>query len=116
LENQFQLSCLALPKIWLGYSPGHQRLGDTIPTTWSTDSRTGAGDVSAVPQSRPKNRGADTKVQIAATETLREISAVTRKKIALIFCSQWRISCRLRNASAEIYRVLFGDIVPVTFL
>ena len=27
-----------------------------------------------------ENRGADTKVQIAATETLRTISAVTRKK------------------------------------
>jgi len=77
----FRIYVWPFRKIWLGYSLGLQRSGDAVPglssldlhlslaspsvplpkprwqsalTTWSTDSRTGAGDVSAVRQSRPK--------------------------------------------------------------
>jgi len=63
-----------------------------------------------------ENRGADTKVQIAATETLREIFAVTRKKITLNFLFTAANKLSFVQCRREIYRILFGNIVPVTFI
>jgi hypothetical protein len=64
----------------------------------------------------PENRGADPKVQVAATETLREISDVTRKKVALNFLFTAADKLPACNTDAEILLISFGNIVPATFL
>jgi hypothetical protein len=56
------------------------------------------------------------KVQIAATETLREVSAATQKKIALNFLFTAANKLSFAQCRREICRVLFGNIVPVTFI
>jgi hypothetical protein len=51
-----------------------------------------------------------------ATETLREISAGAREKSALIFLFTAANKLSFAQCKHEICRVLFGNIVPVTFI
>ena len=49
-------------------------------------------------------------------ETLREISGVTRKKVALKFLFTAANKLPFVQCPREICRILFGNIVPVTFI
>ena len=66
-----------------------------------------------VPKPRPKTVEPIRKFKPAATETLREISAVTRKKIALNFLFTAANKLSFAQCRRGICRVLFGNIVPL---